>query len=164
MTKTWNQAPYSHLIIPLPLCDLSLFPRVPLERDNSEEFLKREARAAQLAEEIEASATYKARVALENDERSEEEKYTAVVRGERETHTLSRWDQDAHANTHTSCAGECVSVQSLQLRNWKLCSLPAGAFQISFILILVIGSWSELECSSIIQHCNIYIPFVGFSL
>ncbi|KAM6945127.1 LOW QUALITY PROTEIN: ataxin-2-like [Lycodopsis pacificus] len=63
---------------------------VPLERDNSEEFQKREARAAQLAEEIEASATYKARVALENDERSEEEKYTAVVRGERETHTLSR--------------------------------------------------------------------------
>ncbi|XP_054466708.1 ataxin-2 isoform X10 [Anoplopoma fimbria] len=63
---------------------------VPLERDNSEEYLKREARAAQLAEEIEASATYKARVALENDERSEEEKYTAVVRGERETHTLSR--------------------------------------------------------------------------
>uniref|UniRef100_A0AAQ5ZNQ3 Sm domain-containing protein n=1 Tax=Amphiprion ocellaris TaxID=80972 RepID=A0AAQ5ZNQ3_AMPOC len=61
---------------------------VPLERDNSEEFLKREARAAQLAEEIEASATYKARVALENDERTEEEKYTAVVRGERETHTL----------------------------------------------------------------------------
>ncbi|XP_054631092.1 ataxin-2 isoform X9 [Dunckerocampus dactyliophorus] len=63
---------------------------VPLERDNSEEFLKREARAAQLAEEIEASSTYKARVALENDERSEEEKFTAVVRGEREMHTLSR--------------------------------------------------------------------------
>ncbi|XP_056140709.1 ataxin-2 isoform X1 [Lampris incognitus] len=63
---------------------------VPLERDNSEEFLKREARAAQLAEEIEASATYKARVALENDERSEEDKYTAVVRGEREMHTLAR--------------------------------------------------------------------------
>uniref|UniRef100_A0A3B5Q6U1 Ataxin 2 n=1 Tax=Xiphophorus maculatus TaxID=8083 RepID=A0A3B5Q6U1_XIPMA len=63
---------------------------IPLERDDSEEFLKREARAAQLAEEIEASATYKARVALENDERTEEEKYTAVVRGERETPTLSR--------------------------------------------------------------------------
>lgn len=78
-------------IIPLlPLSDLSLYPRVPLERDNSEEFLKREARAAQLAEEIEASATYKARVALENDDRSEEEKYTAVMRGEREIHTLSR--------------------------------------------------------------------------
>ncbi|KAF7687270.1 hypothetical protein HF521_014498 [Silurus meridionalis] len=60
---------------------------VPLERDNSEEFLKREARAAQLAEEIEASATYKARVALENDERSEEEKYSSVVR---EAHALSR--------------------------------------------------------------------------
>lgn len=67
---------------------------MPLERDNSEEFLKREARAAQLAEEIEASATYKARVALENDERSEEEKFTAVVRGERETHTLSRLGPD----------------------------------------------------------------------
>ncbi|XP_051923144.1 ataxin-2 isoform X3 [Hippocampus zosterae] len=63
---------------------------VPLERDNSEEFLKREARAAQLAEEIEASSTYMARVALENDERSEEEKFTAVVRGEREMHTLNR--------------------------------------------------------------------------
>lgn len=63
-----------------------------MERDNSEEFLKREARAAQLAEEIEASASYKARVALENDERSEEEKYTAVMRGERDPHTLSRWE------------------------------------------------------------------------
>ncbi|XP_059403850.1 ataxin-2-like isoform X10 [Carassius carassius] len=63
---------------------------VPLERDNSEEFLKREARASQLAEEIEASATYKARVALENDDRSEEEKYTAVARGERELHSLNR--------------------------------------------------------------------------
>ncbi|KAJ7994348.1 hypothetical protein DPEC_G00264930 [Dallia pectoralis] len=63
---------------------------VALERDTSEEFLKREARAAQLAEEIEASSTYKARVALENDERSEEEKYTAVVRGDREPHPLNR--------------------------------------------------------------------------
>uniref|UniRef100_UPI00398F7C36 ataxin-2 isoform X5 n=1 Tax=Pristiophorus japonicus TaxID=55135 RepID=UPI00398F7C36 len=61
---------------------------VPLERDNSEEFLRREARAAQLAEEIESSAQYKARVALENDERTEEEKYTAVQRSpnERESH------------------------------------------------------------------------------
>lgn len=84
---------FPSLVISSPCChfpDLNFFPRVPLERDNSEEFLKREARAAQLAEEIEASATYKARVALENDDRSEEEKYTAVVRGERETHTLSR--------------------------------------------------------------------------
>lgn len=65
--------------------------RVPLERDNSEEFLKREARANQLAEEIESSAQYKARVALENDDRSEEEKYTAVQRNssEREGHNIN---------------------------------------------------------------------------
>nr|XP_044988036.1 ataxin-2 isoform X4 [Jaculus jaculus] len=64
---------------------------VPLERDNSEEFLKREARANQLAEEIESSAQYKARVALENDDRSEEEKYTAVQRNcsEREGHNTN---------------------------------------------------------------------------
>ncbi|XP_060257172.1 ataxin-2 isoform X34 [Ovis aries] len=64
---------------------------VPLERDNSEEFLKREARANQLAEEIESSAQYKARVALENDDRSEEEKYTAVQRNssEREGHNIN---------------------------------------------------------------------------
>nr|XP_025036101.1 ataxin-2 isoform X16 [Pelodiscus sinensis] len=64
---------------------------VPLERDNSEEFLKREARAAQLAEEIESSALYKARVALENDDRTEEEKYTAVQRNssEREGHGVN---------------------------------------------------------------------------
>ncbi|XP_053257233.1 ataxin-2 isoform X1 [Podarcis raffonei] len=64
---------------------------VPLERDNSEEFLKREARATQLAEEIESSAQYKARAALENDDRSEEEKYTAVQRSasEREGHGVT---------------------------------------------------------------------------
>lgn len=68
--------------------------RVALERDNSEEFLRREARAAQLAEEIESSAQYKARAALENDERTEEEKYTAVQRSpnERESHgVISRY-------------------------------------------------------------------------
>uniref|UniRef100_A0A452GW07 Sm domain-containing protein n=1 Tax=Gopherus agassizii TaxID=38772 RepID=A0A452GW07_9SAUR len=67
---------------------------VPLERDNSEEFLKREARAAQLAEEIESSAQYKARVALENDDRTEEEKYTAVQRNasEREGHGVNTRD------------------------------------------------------------------------
>ncbi|KAJ6656628.1 hypothetical protein lerEdw1_003515 [Lerista edwardsae] len=64
---------------------------VPLERDNSEEFLKREARATQIAEEIESSAQYKARTALENDDRSEEEKYTAVQRSvnEREGHSAT---------------------------------------------------------------------------
>ncbi|XP_077318142.1 ataxin-2 isoform X5 [Lithobates pipiens] len=64
---------------------------VPLERDNSEEFLKREARAAQIAEEIESSSQYKARVALENDDRSEEEKYTAVQRNmcDRDGHSVA---------------------------------------------------------------------------
>ncbi|KAM9457923.1 ataxin-2-like protein isoform 2-T2 [Clarias gariepinus] len=60
---------------------------VPLERGSSEGFRQREARAARLASEIEASAQYRHRVALENDEgRSEEDKYSAVVRdgGERE--------------------------------------------------------------------------------
>ncbi|XP_039542518.1 ataxin-2-like isoform X3 [Pimephales promelas] len=79
---------------------------VPLERDNSEEFLKREARASQLAEEIEASATYKARVALENDDRSEEEKYTAVVRGERELHSLNRENKYIPPSQRNRCHGE----------------------------------------------------------
>lgn len=74
--------------------------------------MKREARAAQLAEEIEASATYKARVALENDERTDEEKFTAVVRGERETHTLGRWGQDMSFYKNTTCF--CL-VYTLQL-------------------------------------------------
>lgn len=67
------------------------FKSVPLERDDSEEYLKREARAAQIAEEIESSSQYKARVALENDDRSEEEKYTAVQRNmcEREGHSVA---------------------------------------------------------------------------
>ncbi|XP_075034568.1 ataxin-2 isoform X4 [Mixophyes fleayi] len=64
---------------------------VPLERDNSEEYLKREARATQIADEIESSSQYKARVALENDDRSEEEKYTAVQRNmcDREGHSVT---------------------------------------------------------------------------
>uniref|UniRef100_A0A4W4E1E7 LsmAD domain-containing protein n=1 Tax=Electrophorus electricus TaxID=8005 RepID=A0A4W4E1E7_ELEEL len=60
---------------------------VPLERGTSEGYRQREARAARLASEIESSSQYRHRVALENDEgRSEEEKYSAVVRdgGERE--------------------------------------------------------------------------------
>lgn len=65
----------------------SLTIRVPLERGSSEGFRQREARAARLASEIEASAQYRHRVALENDDgRSEEDKYSAVMRdgGERE--------------------------------------------------------------------------------
>ncbi|XP_067269322.1 ataxin-2-like protein isoform X2 [Pseudorasbora parva] len=64
---------------------------VPLERGSSEGFRQREARAARLANEIEASSQYRHRVALENDDgRTEEDKYSAVVRdrdrdgGERE--------------------------------------------------------------------------------
>ncbi|XP_051987976.1 ataxin-2-like protein isoform X2 [Xyrauchen texanus] len=62
---------------------------VPLERGSSEGFRQREARAARLATEIEASTPYRHRVSLENDEgRTDEERYSAVVRdrdgGERE--------------------------------------------------------------------------------
>ncbi|XP_075422422.1 ataxin-2-like protein isoform X3 [Ascaphus truei] len=55
--------------------------RVPLEKENSEEFRQREARAAQLAREIESSPQYRARIAIENDDcRTEEEKHSAVQR------------------------------------------------------------------------------------
>ncbi|XP_049323885.1 ataxin-2-like protein isoform X1 [Astyanax mexicanus] len=58
---------------------------VPLERGSSEGFRQREARAARLANEIEASSQYRHRVSLENDEgRTEEDKYSAVVRNEGE--------------------------------------------------------------------------------
>ncbi|XP_068160904.1 ataxin-2-like protein isoform X2 [Antennarius striatus] len=54
---------------------------VPLEKGNSEVFRQREARAARLASEIESNPQYRHRVSLENDEgKSEEEKYSAVVR------------------------------------------------------------------------------------
>lgn len=55
--------------------------RVPLEKDNSEEFRQRELRAAQLAREIESSPQYRLRIAMENDDgRTEEEKHSAVQR------------------------------------------------------------------------------------
>ncbi|XP_068099700.1 ataxin-2-like protein [Hyperolius riggenbachi] len=54
---------------------------VPLEKDNSEEYRQREARAAQLAREIESSPQYRARIAVENDDgRTEEEKHSSVQR------------------------------------------------------------------------------------
>lgn len=57
------------------------FLRVPLEKDNSEEFRQRELRAAQLAREIESSPQYRLRIAMENDDgRTEEEKHSAVQR------------------------------------------------------------------------------------
>ncbi len=67
---------------------LSLFPGLLLERDNSEEFLKREARASQLAEEDRSQCHLQSpRGSGKRRPRSEEEKYTAVVRGERELHS-----------------------------------------------------------------------------
>uniref|UniRef100_UPI00358F0B92 ataxin-2-like protein isoform X2 n=1 Tax=Myxine glutinosa TaxID=7769 RepID=UPI00358F0B92 len=51
-----------------------------LERDDSEEFQKREARAEQLAREIEATTQYRTHTNLEDDERSEEDKFGAVPR------------------------------------------------------------------------------------
>uniref|UniRef100_A0A8C5CSB3 LsmAD domain-containing protein n=1 Tax=Gadus morhua TaxID=8049 RepID=A0A8C5CSB3_GADMO len=60
---------------------------VPLERGSSEGFRQREARAARLANEIEASPQYRQRVNMENDDgKSEEDKFSAVLRdaGERE--------------------------------------------------------------------------------
>ncbi|XP_056262140.1 ataxin-2-like protein isoform X2 [Pseudoliparis swirei] len=57
---------------------------MPLEKGTSEVFRQREARAARLANEIEGSLQYRRRVSLENDEgRSEEDKYSSVVREER---------------------------------------------------------------------------------
>nr|XP_046271648.1 ataxin-2-like protein isoform X2 [Scatophagus argus] len=54
---------------------------MPLEKENSEVYRQREARAARLASEIESGLQYRRRVSLENDEgRSEEEKYSSVVR------------------------------------------------------------------------------------
>ncbi|XP_041824081.1 ataxin-2-like protein isoform X2 [Melanotaenia boesemani] len=54
---------------------------MPLEKDSSEVYRQREARAARLASEIESSLQYRRRVSLENEEgRSEEEKYGSVVR------------------------------------------------------------------------------------
>ncbi|KAK6329199.1 hypothetical protein J4Q44_G00011770 [Coregonus suidteri] len=55
---------------------------VHLERDSTEGFRQREARAARMASEIESSPQYRHRVLLENGEgKSEEDKYSAVVRG-----------------------------------------------------------------------------------
>ena len=81
---------------------------MPLEKGTSEGFRQREARAARLANEIEGSSQYRRRVSLENDEgKSEEEKYSAVVREREERErgspgygsSASRW-LDAHTHTY----------------------------------------------------------------
>ncbi|KAJ7990014.1 hypothetical protein DPEC_G00310450 [Dallia pectoralis] len=53
---------------------------IPLERGSSDGFRMREARAARLANEIEGSPQYRHRDSLENDDKTEEDKYSAVVR------------------------------------------------------------------------------------
>lgn len=72
---------YSSVVCSLCSCTGGVFFRVPLEKDNSEEFRQRELRAAQLAREIESSPQYRLRIAMENDDgRTEEEKHSAVQR------------------------------------------------------------------------------------
>nr|XP_032803164.1 ataxin-2-like isoform X3 [Petromyzon marinus] len=52
-----------------------------LDKDSSEEFQKREARAEQLAREIESSPQYRTHAALENDDgRTEEDRFSSVQR------------------------------------------------------------------------------------
>ncbi|XP_040295387.1 ataxin-2-like protein [Bufo bufo] len=72
---------------------------VPLEKDNSEEFRQREARATQLAREIESSPQYRARIAIENDEcRTEEEKHSAVLRPSSDRDSPSLVSRDGKYN------------------------------------------------------------------
>ncbi|XP_056390452.1 ataxin-2-like protein isoform X1 [Hyla sarda] len=72
---------------------------VPLEKDNSEEFRQREARAAQLAREIESSPQYRARIAIENDEcRTEEDKHSAVQRPNTDRDSPSLGSRDGKYN------------------------------------------------------------------
>ncbi len=52
----------------------------PLRQENTKEYKEREARAAKLAQEIERSDQYKNRIALENGEGDEEDKFSAVQR------------------------------------------------------------------------------------
>ncbi|CAI9551301.1 unnamed protein product [Staurois parvus] len=69
---------------------------VPLEKDNSEEFRQREARATQLAREIESSPQYRARIAIENDDgRTEEEKHSGVQRPTSDRDSPSFGSRDA---------------------------------------------------------------------
>ncbi|KAG8456127.1 hypothetical protein GDO86_002068 [Hymenochirus boettgeri] len=113
---------------------------VPLEKNNSEEFLKREARATQIADEIESSSVYKARVALENDERSEEEKYSSVQRNlnDREGHSLNRENKyippvqrSKDAMSWTSHSGRQNSARIGQSENQDL-SLQTGSHSSDF--------------------------------
>lgn len=106
--------------------------RVPLERGSSEGFRQREARAARLASEIEASAQYRHRVALENDEgRSEEDKYSAVVRdGDRERGR----DSPGFSSSGSRSVWHFISV----FGSWWMC------FVFVFIYVFFLHCWSCL--------------------
>ena len=51
-----------------------------LQKQDTKEYKKREAEAMKLANEIEKSDAYKARIDLENGDNDEEDKYSAVIR------------------------------------------------------------------------------------
>lgn len=62
------------------------FFRTPLVKKNDREYRLKEEEAERLAREIENSDTYKARIALENGDRDEESRFSAVLRpGEKES-------------------------------------------------------------------------------
>lgn len=52
--------------------------RIPLNKQNTEEYRQQEARASKLASEIESASHHKSRAALENGD--EEDRYSAVIR------------------------------------------------------------------------------------
>lgn len=54
--------------------------RTPLVRKNDQDYKRKEEEAERIAREIESSETYKARIALENGDRDEESKFSAVLR------------------------------------------------------------------------------------
>ena len=89
--------------------------RVPLEKDNSEEFRQRELRAAQLAREIESSPQYRLRIAMENDDgRTEEEKHSAVQRqgsGRESPSLAARWLLGAAGAGGAQCLGWELGVR-----------------------------------------------------
>lgn len=65
--------------------------RTPLKQENTDEYKKREAQAAKIAQEIERSESYKHRIALEIGDGDEEEKFSAVVRSGEQGNTPGKY-------------------------------------------------------------------------